>query len=119
MFFFLLVFHPFVEKMLLALHFASVLVVSASFQLLYTLLCCCPQLSFCLLVSCLDSRDTDELSVSFFVFQLRLCFFDVTSSVAIDGDCFSADRFHTYCRFCCLFFLSALHSSLLVLWLGR
>ena len=31
-------------------------------------------------------------------------FFDFLSGVAIDGECCSADRFHMYCRFCCLFF---------------
>ena len=36
-------------------------------------------------------------------FNLVFDFFDFLSGIAIDGDCFSANRFHMYCRFCCLF----------------
>ena len=54
--------------MLLALHFASVLEVSGSFQLLYLIQCCCPQLSF---LSFLCLALTLETVMSF----RCLCFF--------------------------------------------
>ena len=90
--------------MLLALHFASLLVVSGSFQLLYLFYVAVHNCLSVFLCLALTIETLMSFRYLFCFFNFVFDFFDFLSGIAIDGECSSAGRFHMYCRFCCLFF---------------